>query len=231
MSPQASSPPSATPGSASSAQPPQDLTAFEAREGELRLAKQVLDHKLIDIRTRRLVRANEIELMQIDGCYEVVGVDTGARGFLRRLLPSALARTVSSKGFRDWSTLEPLTHDLPSHGGDRLRRLHPADLADLVEASAHNEGEEIIAAVQADPEPFKPTCSRSSTRITVSSSYARAPTQTSRGFSPEWNPTRQRISSRACPRIAAGKPSHCSPHRNGGRSAIFSPTRPRQPAA
>jgi Mg/Co/Ni transporter MgtE len=129
-----------------------DLTAFEPYEGELRLAKQVLDHKLIDVRTRRLVRANEIELMLLDGCYEVVGVDTGARGFLRRLLPSALARAVPSRGFRDWSTLEPLTHDLPSHGGDRLRRLHPADLAHLVEASAHDEGEEIIAAIQVDPE-------------------------------------------------------------------------------
>jgi hypothetical protein len=44
-----------------------DLEAYEAREGELRLAKEVLDNKLIDIRGRRLVHANEIELMRIDG--------------------------------------------------------------------------------------------------------------------------------------------------------------------
>jgi len=34
----------------------------------------------------------------------------------------------------------------------KLARLHPAQLADLVEAASHREGEEIIAAVAADPE-------------------------------------------------------------------------------
>ncbi|MBV8301903.1 MAG: magnesium transporter, partial [Candidatus Dormibacteraeota bacterium] len=34
----------------------------------------------------------------------------------------------------------------------RLRRLHPAQIADLVEAASHDEGEEIISAVHSDPE-------------------------------------------------------------------------------
>jgi Mg/Co/Ni transporter MgtE len=34
----------------------------------------------------------------------------------------------------------------------KLARLHPAELADLVEAAPHHQGEEIIAAVQHDPE-------------------------------------------------------------------------------
>ncbi len=34
----------------------------------------------------------------------------------------------------------------------RLRRLHPAQIADLVEAASHDEGEEIISAVHGDPE-------------------------------------------------------------------------------
>ena len=34
----------------------------------------------------------------------------------------------------------------------KLARLHPAELADLVEAASHREGEEIIQAVGADPE-------------------------------------------------------------------------------
>ena len=34
----------------------------------------------------------------------------------------------------------------------KLARLHPAELADLVEAAPHGHGEEIIAAVQRDPE-------------------------------------------------------------------------------
>jgi Mg/Co/Ni transporter MgtE len=34
----------------------------------------------------------------------------------------------------------------------KLAKLHPAQVADLVEAASHNEGEEIMAAVAADPE-------------------------------------------------------------------------------
>ena len=34
----------------------------------------------------------------------------------------------------------------------RLRRLHPAEIADIVESASHEEGEEIITAVHADPE-------------------------------------------------------------------------------
>ena len=34
----------------------------------------------------------------------------------------------------------------------KLAHLHPAELADLVEAASHREGEEIIQAVGADPE-------------------------------------------------------------------------------
>jgi CBS domain-containing protein len=128
-----------------------DLAPFEQREDELRLAKDVLDHKLIDINSRRLVRANEIELLEIDGWYEVVGIDTSLRGFLRRLLPRRLAHLIPARGFRDWANLEPLTADLAQRAGTRLRRLHPAELADLVEEAAHNDGEEIIEAAHRDP--------------------------------------------------------------------------------
>jgi CBS domain-containing protein len=127
------------------------LTQFEPRPGEVRLAKEVLDHWLIDVHERRLVRASEVELMQISGWYEVVGVDTGLRGFVRRLLPRRLARLVRARGFRDWEHLEPLTGDLAERAGRRLRRLHPAELADLVEAAAHEAGEQIIDAVHAEP--------------------------------------------------------------------------------
>src|SRR5262249_60654336 len=34
----------------------------------------------------------------------------------------------------------------------KLARLHPAEVADLVEAASHREGEEILAAVRADAE-------------------------------------------------------------------------------
>jgi CBS domain-containing protein len=133
-----------------------DLQPFERRPREVLLKKDVLDRQLINIEGARLVRANEIELARLDGWYRVVGVDIGLRGFARRLLPRPFANTLGTSTFLDWATVEPFTGHVPTlrlrvpH--PKLARLHPAQLADLVEAASHQEGEEIIEAVGGDPE-------------------------------------------------------------------------------
>jgi len=133
-----------------------DLQHFQRRESEVLLKKDVLDRQLINIDGARLVRANEIELARIDGWYRVVGVDVSLRGLVRRLVPRALGQRVSLGIFLDWASLEPFTGHVPTvrlrvpH--PKLARLHPAELADLVEAASHHQGGEIMAAVAADPE-------------------------------------------------------------------------------
>jgi MgtE-like protein/CBS domain protein len=133
-----------------------DLGEFERRPQEVLLKKDVLDRQLINVDGARLVRSNEIELARLEGWYRVVGVDVGPRGLVRRLVPRALAGTVSTGGFLDWASVEPFTGHVPTvrlrvpH--PRLALLHPAQLADLVEAASHREGEEIIDAVGGNPE-------------------------------------------------------------------------------
>jgi len=133
-----------------------DLRPFERRPQEVLLRKDVLDRQLINIDGARLVRSNDIELARLDGWYRVVGVDVGLRGFARRLLPRSLAGGVKESSFLDWASVEPFTGHVPTvrlripH--PRLARLHPAQLADLVEAASHSEGGEIIDAVGVDPE-------------------------------------------------------------------------------
>jgi CBS domain-containing protein len=133
-----------------------DLQQFERRPQEVLLKRDVLDRQLINVDGARLVRANEIELARLDGWYRVVGVDVGLRGLLRRLVPHALADRVGAGEFLDWASLEPFTGHVPTvrlrvpH--PKLARLHPAQLADLVEQASHGEGEEILGAVGGDPE-------------------------------------------------------------------------------
>jgi CBS domain-containing protein len=133
-----------------------DLQPFERQPREVLLKKDVLDRQLINIDGARLVRANEIELARVDGWYRVVGVDVGLRGLARRLLPRPLAANLGAGTVLDWATVEPFTGHVPTlrlrvpH--PKLARLHPAQLADLVEAASHREGEEIIEAVGGDPE-------------------------------------------------------------------------------
>jgi CBS domain-containing protein len=134
-----------------------DLQPFERREGELLLREDLLDRQLINVDGARLVRANEIEIARVEGWWRVVGIDVSPQSLLRRLLPRAVApRAIRVSDFLDWASVEPFTGHIPTiqlrvpH--PKLARLHPAELADLVEAAPHGQGEEIIAAVKHDPE-------------------------------------------------------------------------------
>ncbi|MCW3028440.1 MAG: magnesium transporter [Solirubrobacterales bacterium] len=131
-----------------------DLRHFERRAEEVLLRRDLLDRQLINVEGARLVRANEIELALVGGSWRVVGVDTGARGGLRRLLPKPLGERIGTGEFLDWACVEPFVGHVPTvrlrvpH--PKLAKLHPAQIADLVEAASRREGEEIIQAVGDD---------------------------------------------------------------------------------
>jgi len=132
------------------------LQPFSRRSQEVLLKEDVLDHQLINVDGARLVRTNEIEIARFDGWYRVIGVDTGPRGLFRRVLPKRFAGTIEPGKILDWASVEPFTGHVPTvrlripH--PKLGRLHPAQLADLVEAASHREGGEILDALRADAE-------------------------------------------------------------------------------
>jgi hypothetical protein len=131
-----------------------DLRPFERRAEEVLLKRDLLDRQLINVEGARLVRANEIELALVAGSWRVVGVDTGPRGGFRRLLPKGLGAHIAAGEFLDWAGVEPFVGHVPTvrlripH--PKLAKLHPAQIADLVEAASRHEGEEIIQAVGDD---------------------------------------------------------------------------------
>jgi len=134
------------------------LGRFERRVGEALLGGDVLGRKLVDVEADppRLVTAHEIELACIDGWWRVVGLDHNSRAQLRRALPRRLRRLVGDRPFLDWADMEPFVGHVPTSrlrfSHRKLANLHPAEIADLVEAASHDEGEEIIKAVGHDRE-------------------------------------------------------------------------------
>jgi CBS domain-containing protein len=133
-----------------------DLKRFERRPGEVLLDEDVLDRRLIDVAGGRLVHANDIELGRVDGWWRLVGVDPTRRGRLARLLPGGGGEPRRPSSMLDWSDVEPFVGHVPSARLllplRRLRRLHPAQIADIVEGASHDQGEEILTAVEQDPE-------------------------------------------------------------------------------
>ena len=133
-----------------------DLRPFERRPQEVLLKKDVLDRQLINVDGARLVRANDIE----------IAASTAGSASSASTRACAGSRAVSSRDasanrsrrieFLDWASVEPFTGHVPTvrlrvpH--PKLARLHPAQLADLVEAASHREGQEIMQAVGDDEE-------------------------------------------------------------------------------
>jgi CBS domain-containing protein/sporulation protein YlmC with PRC-barrel domain len=132
-----------------------DLRQFERREGEVLLRADVLGHRLIDVQNARLVRAADLELTRDDAEWVVSGVDTRRRP--RRLFGLLAAdKADGAPVFRDWHDFESLI----GHQGSallrgpfaRIRRLKPAQIADLLEDASKEEETEILGQVHNDPE-------------------------------------------------------------------------------
>jgi CBS domain-containing protein len=134
-----------------------NLAQFDRRPGEVLLRGDVLDHDLINVTTARLVRAREVEIVRDGDTWRVAGIDPSLRPRLWRFMPRRFrGHDTEHKQFVAWSDLEPFVAHVPTSrlklANRRLRRLHPAQIADLVEAASHEEGEEIMEAVGEDKE-------------------------------------------------------------------------------
>ena len=133
-----------------------DMTPFQRRPGEVLLAQDVLGRHLIDVVRGRIVQAHDLILGMIDGEWRLLGVDRSPRAMLRRLVPRRARPDLRRHAILDWKDVQPFVGHVPTAKLlmplQRLRRLHPAQIADLVEGASHEEGEEIIQAVESDVE-------------------------------------------------------------------------------
>lgn len=133
-----------------------DTGAFQRRPGEVLLAADVLGRHLMDVARGRIVQAHDLVLSPNDDGWRLIGVDRSPRAMLRRLVPRRGRPDLRKHAVLDWKDVQPFVGHVPTAKLlmplQRLRRLHPAQIADLVEGASHEEGEEILDAVESDAE-------------------------------------------------------------------------------
>ncbi len=144
------------PGDVRLSSPTLHTGAFQRRPGEVLLAADVLGRHLMDVARGRIVQAHDLVLGQLAEGWVLLGVDRSPRAMLRRLIPRRARPDLRRHAILDWKDVQPFVGHVPTAKLlmplQRLRRLHPAQIADLVEGASHEEGEEIIQAVQSDVE-------------------------------------------------------------------------------
>ncbi len=128
---------------------------YSLRGDELYLRKQVLDRQIVDTEGRRLVRVNDLQLTKPNGRYCVAGVDVGSVGLARRLGAERLVEAAAKVLKRDpernvipWRDVAPLEADSPIRlrvSRDRMSRMHPADIANIVAELDLSTGQALLS--------------------------------------------------------------------------------------
>jgi magnesium transporter len=136
---------------------------FIPSDGLLLLKRDLLDQQIIDIHGRKVVRVNDVELestpVNSHLLINVVAVDVGARGAVRRLskgiVPSFTLRALLERipprvipwQFVDLLETDPARRVKLKIAYEGLAKLHPADIADIVEDLAPAERESVFETI------------------------------------------------------------------------------------
>lgn len=136
---------------------------YAPSDGVLLLKRDLLDRQIIDVHGRKVVRVNDVELestpVNSHLLLNIVSVDVGARGAIRRLskglVPSFTLRALLEKippRVIPWEYVDLLETD-PSRrvklkiAYEGLAKLHPADIADIVEDLPPAEREAVFETI------------------------------------------------------------------------------------
>jgi magnesium transporter len=140
--------------------PMNDWPRGSESEGTFLLSRDLLDQQIIDVHGRKVVRVNDVDLQHEFVNNHVVlkvgGVDVGPRGAVRRLLKGlvpmpalrVLLRNIPPREipweFVDVIETDPARRVKLKISYERLARLHPADIADIIEELAPAEREAVF---------------------------------------------------------------------------------------
>jgi magnesium transporter len=141
-----------------------DWAPLTSTEGLLLLERDLLDQQIIDVHGRKVVRVNDVDMTIENGAgrplsVRVSEVEVGPRGAVRRLLKGIVPRSaiqamvsrLSAKAipwdFVDLIETDPARRVRLKIEQNRLAKLHPADIADILEELAPAQREAVFESL------------------------------------------------------------------------------------
>jgi len=143
--------------------PAAEIRCYAPDEGMMRIKKDVLDQQVIDVDHRKVVRVNDVDLdiRPTNGHTDlrIVAANVGVAAAVRRLLQGLAAKhtirlvaglfpsKVIPWEFINLIELDPARRVKLRISYDRLARLHPADIADILEELGRDEQKALIESL------------------------------------------------------------------------------------
>lgn len=144
----------------------EQLTPYHSDEYMLRMRRDLLDQQIIDVHGRKVVRVTDVtfEVRRENGhdTLHMLEVDIGVRSIFRRLaqgvLPHRWIRRLQSRippNSIRWEFCDILEHDPQRRlrlnlSTGKLEKMHPADLADIVEELSPEDREAIFETMDSE---------------------------------------------------------------------------------
>ncbi len=141
---------------------PNDRISLECSSGSLKFKKadiksfvsmrySVLDQQIVDVKNAHVIRVNDVKLGFVRGKLKILGIDISFSAIMRRLG----FRNFSLFGlfkplFIDWQEVQILKGESIKVNTmmKKLKKIHPADLADIIEKIASKDREKILDSLE-----------------------------------------------------------------------------------
>jgi len=142
-------------------QAPHDAAYARSADEELLLNRELLDKQIVDVDGKKVVRVNDLKVAPTADQLRLIAVDVGLAGLLRRLglrtLASRWGQRAQKPGLRQslisWDAVAPLHHVAPHDAvrlrlpHDRIERIHPADLAAIIEELTASDQASLLSSL------------------------------------------------------------------------------------
>lgn len=117
--------------------------------GLILLRDTVLDRQIVDLAGVRVVRVNDLQFGMVKSAMCLMALDIGKLGILRRLGLSGLNLfNFLQPELLEWKNVRLLGDKLQlSMGAKELVKLHPADIANIIEKLNLNQGSELLESL------------------------------------------------------------------------------------
>lgn len=114
----------------------EDIRQYPKQDSVIKLSRDILDHQVVDMEGSKIRRVNDVEITYKNGDYFIIGVDIGINGLFRRMGLEKISKKLHPENnIISWKDIDSLDFSnlKLSVPKEKLTRLHPADIAEIVD--------------------------------------------------------------------------------------------------